>query len=125
MTQRRQFPRPVVRGRARLHPDQTAREFSKERQHFRSTQLLAYRDCPGVIDAVDLEDALGEVEADRGSLHGERFLFCGRINNDHPMARSTPDTGAVHPITLIGLAGLAPPQSLDQAATVASTCGLR
>jgi len=49
---------------------------------------------------VNLKYALGEVETYRGSHHGGRFLFCGRINNDHTMAHSTPDTGAVHPIRL-------------------------
>jgi len=49
---------------------------------------------------VNLKYALGEVETYRGSHHGGRFLFCGRINNDHTMAHSTPDTGAVHPISL-------------------------
>ncbi|WP_242915636.1 hypothetical protein [Brevundimonas pishanensis] len=49
---------------------------------------------------MNLKYALGEVEADRGSHHGGRFLFCGHINNDHTMAHSMPDTGAVHPISL-------------------------
>ena len=52
------------------------------------------------INCVNLKNILGQVEADRGSHHGGRFLFCGHINNDHTMAHSTPDTGAVHPISL-------------------------
>ena len=51
------------------------------------------------VNAVDLEDRFGEINTDCGNVHGGRFLHGGCFNNDHYGA-STPDTGAVHTISL-------------------------
>src|SRR3954466_15832974 len=61
MAQRAQLPRPVVRRRTRLHPHQTARQSTEERQNLRTPKLLAQNRCPRCIDPVYLENMLRQV----------------------------------------------------------------
>src|SRR6185312_10972770 len=61
MAQRAQLPRPVVRRRTCLHPHQTARQSTEERQNLRSPKLLAQNRRPRCIDPVYLENMLRQV----------------------------------------------------------------
>jgi hypothetical protein len=74
-----------MRRRTSLHPNQARGQGFEELQHPRPAQLLLDGEPTLGVDAVDLEDALGEVETDRGNLDGGRLLL-GCFNNDHPMA---------------------------------------
>ena len=71
-----QLARPVMRRAARLDADQARRQLGEERQHLRPSQRLANHDLAGRINAVNLKNALGQVEADRGNLHGGWLPFC-------------------------------------------------
>ena len=73
--ERADLPRPEVRRRARLDADQARLERAEEAQHLGTPELLRDRDGADAINAVYLEDALGEVETDRGRAHGGRLLF--------------------------------------------------
>jgi len=64
-----QFARPVMRRAARLHANQARRQLGKEWQHLRSSKRLADNDLTGRINAVNLKNALGQIEADCGNLH--------------------------------------------------------
>ena len=76
MAQLDQLARPVMRRAARLDADQAGRQLGEERQHLRSSQRLANNDLASRIDAVNLKNALGQIEADRGNLHGGWLPFC-------------------------------------------------
>ncbi len=99
MTERRDLARPVVRRGARRHADQARREGLEKLQHLGAMQLLSGGDLASSIDAVDLEHGLGEINTDRGSLHGGRLLLSGLFQQRPPYGASTPETGAVHPIS--------------------------
>jgi len=58
----------------RLAADQTRRLDFEEPHHLGSPQLLPEGDLTRSIDAVDLKDALRQVEADGDSLDGGRLL---------------------------------------------------
>jgi hypothetical protein len=60
---------PVMRRAARLHANQARRQFGKEWQHLRTSKRLADNDPTGRINAVNLKNALGQIEADCGNLH--------------------------------------------------------
>ena len=94
-----QLARPVVARSASLHSDQARREGLEKLQHLGATQLLSGGDLASSIDAVDLEHRLGEINTDRGSLHGGRLLLSGLFQQRPPYGASTPETGAVHPIS--------------------------
>ena len=67
-------------------------------------QLLPHDNLAAGVDAMDLEDALGEIETDRSNLHSGRFLL--EVASQRPTyGAQTPDTGAVHPIRLIRESG--------------------
>jgi hypothetical protein len=70
VTELRQLPRPVVSGGARLEADEAGRQVGEELEHLLARQpALEHRPALGV-GAVDLEEVLGEVEADgRDLLH--------------------------------------------------------
>ena len=70
-----------------------------------ATQLLLHHDPAVCIDAVNLEDGLGEIDPDRDNLHRGRLLHGWFIDNDHPMALPRPDIGAVHIINLMAPIG--------------------
>jgi hypothetical protein len=55
-----------MQGAARLHADQARRQSGKEWQYLRSPKRPADNDLTGRINAVNLKNTLGQVEADRG-----------------------------------------------------------
>jgi len=61
MAQRAQLPRPVVRRRTCLHPHQTARQSTEERQNLRPPKLLAQNRPSCCIDPVYLENMLRQI----------------------------------------------------------------
>ena len=71
-----QLARPVMRRAARLHANQTSGQLGKKWQHLRPPKRLTNNDLTGRINAVDLKNVLGQVEADRGNLHSGWLLFC-------------------------------------------------
>jgi hypothetical protein len=68
--------RPVVRRAARLDADQAWRQLRNKCQHLRPAKRRANHNLTGRINAVDLKNTLGQVEADRGNLHSGRLPFC-------------------------------------------------
>jgi hypothetical protein len=59
----------VVSRRAGLHPDQARRKDAEEALDLAATQRLAQDDLAIPVDAVDLEDVLRDIKADRGNLN--------------------------------------------------------
>src|SRR6516162_3292977 len=71
VAKRAQLPRPVVRRRARLQANQTARQSTEERQNLRTPKLLAQNRRSLCIDPVHLKNMLRQVQSDRSNLaHG-------------------------------------------------------
>src|SRR5262245_9492619 len=64
-----QFTRPMMRRRACLHADETGGELAEEVEHLLSAQLPNENDLAVRIDAVHLEDVLGQIDADGANLH--------------------------------------------------------
>jgi len=73
MSQLRKFPRPVVRAAASFHANQTGLETSKERQQLCPPLRLVEGDLFASGDRFNLKNALGQIKADCGSLHGALF----------------------------------------------------
>ena len=71
MTEPDQLPRPVVRRGASLDVDQTGRQLLEKRQQLTAPQLPADDNVTSAIYAVNLENVLREIEADRG-----RRIWC-------------------------------------------------
>lgn len=69
VAERGNLARPMVSRGARFHPNQAGTQRFEEAQNLTSSKLLA-GDPAGTVKAVDLEDGLGEVEPNRGNLHG-------------------------------------------------------
>lgn len=66
----------MMRGSARFDADEAWRQLREERQYLRSTQCLADDDSTRSINRVNLENALGLIEADGGNLHvGGSYLL--------------------------------------------------
>jgi hypothetical protein len=76
MAELRQFPGPVMGRAARLYADQASRQLGEERHDLRPAQRLANDDVPSCINGVNLEDALGQIDADGGDLHGDGSCIC-------------------------------------------------
>src|SRR6516225_2277612 len=71
VAKRAQLPPPVVRRRARLQANQTARQSTEERQKLRTPKLLAQNRRSLCIDPVHLKNMLRQVQSDRSNLaHG-------------------------------------------------------
>jgi hypothetical protein len=70
---------------ASFHADKARWERCEERQHLAPSQLLAGHSA-GAVKAMDLEDAIGQIEADRGNLHSGWSLHTGLPDDSHPMA---------------------------------------
>src|SRR5262249_50659871 len=69
------FARPIMCTAAGLHPDQTRRQLSEERQHLLASELPGHDDLALGIDPVHLEHLLCKVEPDGGiSGHGRPSL---------------------------------------------------
>jgi hypothetical protein len=62
-----------MRRAASLNADQTSRQGLEERQHLRPLQLPPQYCLASGIDAVQLEDPLGDVQTDCGNLPGGRL----------------------------------------------------
>src|ERR1700731_4987558 len=75
MTELDKLARPVMRRAARLDADQASRQLSEKWQHLRPSKRPTNNDLTGCINAVDLKNALGQVEADRGNLHAGWLPF--------------------------------------------------
>jgi hypothetical protein len=76
MTELDKLARPMMRRAARLDADQARRQLGKKWQHLRAPKRLANHSLTGRINAVDLKNVLGQVEADRGNLHSGWLPFC-------------------------------------------------
>src|SRR6516164_1997405 len=71
VAKRAQLPRPVVRRRARLQANQTARQSTEERQNLRTPKLLAQNRRSLCIDPVHLKNMLRQVQSEHSNLaHG-------------------------------------------------------
>ena len=64
-----QLARPVMRCAARHHADRARKQLGEKCRHLRLSKRLANHDLTGRANAVDLKNALGQVQADRGNLH--------------------------------------------------------
>ncbi len=69
MPQRLELARPEVAGAARLDADQTRLQLAEERHHLAPAQRSADDDLAGAVDAMDLENVLGQIEADGADVH--------------------------------------------------------
>jgi hypothetical protein len=69
MTKPRQLARPMMRALARLHADQRRLERGEERQQLRPAQRLADEHRSRGVQAVHLEDVLGQIQPDRRDRH--------------------------------------------------------
>lgn len=70
MPQGDQLPRPVMRARARLHADETGRQLFEKGKQVATPNAALQNSAPFRIDAVNLEDRLGEIETDGSDRHG-------------------------------------------------------
>ena len=68
---------PMMRRTARLHADQAGRRLGEERQNLRSPQCLAHNNVSRRVDGVNLKNALGQIKAHGGNLHGGWLLGSG------------------------------------------------
>ena len=69
-------------------------------EHLARRSFFVTTGCAMRVDAVNLEDGLGEIEADRGNLHGGWLLCWGCFDNDHPMAHRRRTQGPSTPSVL-------------------------
>ena len=89
-----QLARPIVRRGAGLDANQAWRQLLEERQDGATLQLAADNHLVGSINAVDLEDRLGDVETDcRDCLHGVAPLNRGSLNSAHIHGTHVPGGG--------------------------------
>ena len=71
VAKRGQFTRPKVRACAGLHPDEARLEPCEEGQNLRPPKLALHHDGAFRVDAVNLKNGLGKIDADGGNLmHG-------------------------------------------------------
>ena len=94
-----QLARPMMGRAARLDPDQAWRQFGEERQNLRTPQRRADDDLAGRINAVNLKDALRQIQADGSNLHGG-WLLCSGLPDSHPAWHSDAASGS-HPPHLL------------------------
>jgi hypothetical protein len=59
----------MVRRGARLHADETRRQPAEKLEHLATPELLLEHRLPSSIDAMHLEDVLGDIDPDRANLH--------------------------------------------------------
>ncbi|BAB52341.1 msl5982 [Mesorhizobium japonicum MAFF 303099] len=65
----------MMRGAASFHADEAAGKLGKERQNLRPPQRFADNNVSFSVDSIELKYALGQIEADRGDLHGGWLLY--------------------------------------------------
>src|SRR5215472_15413628 len=97
MPERGQLTRPIVRCRASFHADKTRLERPEAGDHAAPPQPPANDNASIGVDAVDLEPVFGEIQTDRGNLHGGRLLSLWRYRRPRS-GTSMPRAGTVHPI---------------------------
>jgi len=87
-----------MRAGACFHADETRLEAFEKLQDLAAAQLAPEDHHAVQVDAVDLKDVLGQIDADGGSLfHGWLPSLVGF--HDTPMWHiAMPEAGAVHPI---------------------------
>src|SRR6476660_3619264 len=90
-----ELARPVMRPRARFHPDQAWRQLGEGGEHLAAPQLLLQHHLPLGTDAVRLKHVLGEIQTDRANLHVDGSLMVIRSTRP-PYGTSMPGAGAVH-----------------------------
>jgi hypothetical protein len=64
-----ELPRPEVGCGAGLHANQAGRQSAEEADEFTPAELPADQNLSVLIDAMNLEDMLGDIETNRGNLH--------------------------------------------------------
>jgi hypothetical protein len=69
MAERRQLARPEMGRGAGLHADQAGRQTGEEGDHPAAAETSPEDDVTYRIDAMHLEDMLGQIEADGRKLH--------------------------------------------------------
>lgn len=72
VAQRLQLASPVVSAGTGLNADEAGRQVREEGSNLVALQLLAQHCFPALVDPVNLENVLGQIEADRRNLHGGR-----------------------------------------------------
>jgi hypothetical protein len=87
----------MMRRATGFHADQAGRNLAEELEHLFAAQLSVDDDLAIAINAMDLEDILGEINADATNLHVDDPLDDAFLN-DHPLADAMPEeAGVVHP----------------------------
>jgi hypothetical protein len=90
---------PMMRRRTGLKADQTWLKPPEQRQKLIAPYLPAKDGLPLSIDPMNLENVLGDVEADRGNLHLDG-PFPLMVTDSTILAHcDAVGSGAVHPIT--------------------------
>jgi hypothetical protein len=74
VTKTDKLPRPVMSARTRLHAHQAVGLFCEEGEEFAASQFAPKHSVPGCINAVNLEDRLCEIEANRDNGHDGALL---------------------------------------------------
>ena len=97
MTQRLELARPEVARAARLDTDETGLQLGEERHHLAPAQRSPDDDLAGAVDAVDLKNVLGQIEADGADIHNGWLLLLV-VDDNHHCGTSVPGAGAIHPI---------------------------
>src|SRR6202521_4230766 len=80
MPKRHQLTCPVMRTRARFHPDQAGREIGKELCDLSSLELFAHHHLPPFVDTVNLKDGFSQINSNRSNLHLGRSLSVSGYN---------------------------------------------
>jgi hypothetical protein len=70
MSEAAEFARPVMRRCAGLHPNETGGQFGEVGEHLTAPQAPLLDNAAARVNAVNLEDMLGQIEADGRYLHG-------------------------------------------------------
>jgi len=93
------LPCPMVRRRTGFDADQARLKRPEQRQELIAPHLPAQDRLPLPIDPMNLENVLGDVEADRGNLHLDGS-FPLMVTDSTILAHcNAAGSGAVHPIT--------------------------
>jgi hypothetical protein len=69
MPELHQLASPVMGRRARLHANETGRKLPEELHHLLAAQLPNENNLALTVDAMDLENVLGEINANGANLH--------------------------------------------------------
>ena len=100
MTQSGKFARLVMARAARLHADQTGLKLTEKRQHLPTPQRPADDDLSTVVNRVNLENVLGQIEANNANIHGGWLLLLVVLDGNHTLAHCDAGSGS-HPHHLL------------------------